>query len=94
VCSDFLYKFCVKRFFVMRRTETGNTINVHVKYPLFLSDVKKTTNIKISGKSLQWNQSYSIRNDGRTGVICCVNLLQPTKRTVLYIHSITVQTLL
>ena len=34
MCSDFLYNFCLKTFLIV--------IDLHVKYPLFLSDFNQT----------------------------------------------------
>ena len=51
-------------------------IGLHVKYPLFLSDFSETRIFsvnflklfkKISGKSVKWEPSCSMRTDGQDG---------------------------
>jgi hypothetical protein len=50
----------------------------HVKYPVFLSDFneiwilstdfRKSLKYEVSSKSVQWEQSYSMRADGQTDI--------------------------
>ena len=81
VCFDFLCKFCPKHFsFWEELSELWSQmyIGLHVKYQLFLSDFHeicifltfpKSTQYKISWKSVQWEQSCSMWTDGQTDMM-------------------------
>jgi len=79
VCFDFLYNFYLKHFlFWEELSETPSQIYVdlHVKYPLFLSDVTETQifstdflkmlEYQITWKSVRWAPSYMRKTDGQT----------------------------
>jgi hypothetical protein len=79
MCFDFLYNFCLKHLSFweeMREIWSKMFIGLHVKYPLFLSDlnetwisstkVRKILNYKSLWKFIQCGPSCSMRTDGRT----------------------------
>ena len=72
-------KLLSETFFIPRRNERDKSkiyIGLHVKYPLFLSDINETwifspeirkiLKYKISWNSVQWEPSCPMRTDGRT----------------------------
>jgi hypothetical protein len=79
MCFNFFYNFCLKHFpFYELFNELSSKMSkrLHVKYPLFLSDLNKTwifstdfwkkLKCQVSLKSVYWEPSCSTRRDGRT----------------------------
>ena len=79
MCFDFLYNSCLQHFsFWEEMSEMWSKmyIDLHVKYPLFLSDIngswifatdfRKILKYQIWWKTVQWEASCSMWTDGRT----------------------------
>jgi hypothetical protein len=81
VCFDFLYKFCLKHFSLLEEfneMRLKKYSSLHIKYPLFLSDLSETwifstylwniLKYQISWKSIHWEPMCIMRTDGRTAM--------------------------
>jgi hypothetical protein len=80
VCPDFLFNFFPEKFTILRRIQRDNVINVHMspcKEPViavrfswnfnFLDTFFEIySDIKLNGKSAQWEPGCSMRTDRRT----------------------------